>query len=85
MGEIDDTRIEGVDTRVVDLGAVIAGVRAHTLVLYQAGSRRYAQGVARALHAGPAHAMSGGPATFLGQVTQVAVLLGRDTKAADVR
>jgi LytR cell envelope-related transcriptional attenuator len=69
---------EGVDDRVVDLGAVVAGTRKHTAVLYGAGAKRAARAIAKALHAGAPKAMTGGPKTLLGPVTDVAVLLGRD-------
>jgi hypothetical protein len=77
--------LEGTDPRVVDLGSVISGSRKHTTVLYQPGAKRLARSVARALHAGPARPMSGGPRTLLGSVTDVAVLLGRDRARGPTR
>ena len=70
--------LNGVDARVVDLGAVVAGTRKHTAVLYSSGSKGTARAVAKALHSGAPRPMTGDPKTSLGSITDVAVLLGRD-------
>jgi LytR cell envelope-related transcriptional attenuator len=73
--------LEGTDRRVVDIGAVVAGPRRHTVVLYAEGAKRQASRAAKALHAGRPRRMTGGLRTLLGPVTDVAVLLGRDHAA----